>query len=104
MVDGTEPSPLGETLPESREEGRETEAGPSETEPLGDDLRDPCVDLDLDLGCRIAGGGNGGKGKIVGLSPQERADHVGRQTFRQLGRTLLTFSIVSNLWKICCDQ
>ena len=78
MVDGAEagaskPSMVipGETLPESHQEGRETERGPSETEPLADKRRDPAVDRDRDLGGRIAGGGNGGgsSGKIAEPSP-----------------------------------
>ena len=64
------PEPFGETAPESREEGRDTEVGPSETEPREDALCDPPEDRDRDRGGRIAGGGNGGgsNGK-VGLSP-----------------------------------
>ena len=77
MVDGAEalasvPSPwLGETLPESREEGRDTDAGPSEIEPFEDLPRDPCDERDRDRGGLIAGGGKGGGsiGKIRGLSP-----------------------------------
>ena len=86
MVEGTEavasePSPLGETLPESREEGRETEAGPSEIEPgflypagtgaVAPEPADPAEDLERDRGGRIAGGGKGGgsTGKTNGASP-----------------------------------
>ena len=54
------PETSDDTLPESLEDGRETEAGPSEIEPLGDDLREPCEDRERDRGGRIAGGGKGG--------------------------------------------
>ena len=65
----------GEAFPESFEEGRETEVGPSETEPLREDFRDP-ADLDLDRGGRMAGGGKGGGscGKIMFLSPPGTLD------------------------------
>ena len=70
------PQPDGEALPESRDEGRDTEVGPSETEPLRDDFRDPAEDLDLDRGGRMAGGGKGGGscGKIMFLSPPGTLD------------------------------
>ena len=74
MVDGAEAlasKPLPEALPESRDDGLETEEGPSETEPRTEDFRDPAEDLDRERGGRIAGGGNGGgsTGKNGCLSP-----------------------------------
>ena len=55
------PPPLSlDTLPESFEDGLETDEGPSEIEPFLDKIDFGDCDLDLERGGPTAGGGSGG--------------------------------------------